>query len=113
MGDIFTGFDYRNIRDPQQRLDLFMEQHQDRVMDSLGRELVDLFFGDSTETKVQLERWKKRHPDDFAIVGRSGERELLKIYRHGRDPSQEIAHDNFLRSKERQRRRKRERRFLE
>ena len=113
MGGVFTGFDFRNIRDPQQRLDLFMEQHQDRVMDSLGDELVDLFFGDSTETKVQLERWKKRHPDDFSIVSRTGERELLKIYRHGKDPSQEIAHDNFLRSKERQRRRKRERRFLE
>jgi hypothetical protein len=54
MGGVFTGFDFRNIRDPQQRIDLFMEQHQDRVMDSLGDELVDLFFGDSTETKEQL-----------------------------------------------------------
>ena len=113
MGGVFTGFDFRNIRDPQQRIDLFMEQHQDRVMDSLGDELVDLFFGDSTETKAQLERWKKRHPDDFSIVSRTGGRELLKIYRYGKDPSQEIAHDNFLRSKEKQRRRKRERRFLE
>ena len=111
MCSIFPGFDFRNIRDPQQRLDLFMEQHQDRVMDSLGDELVDLFFGDSTETKAQLERWKKRHPDDFAIVGRTGERELLKIYRHGRDPSQEVVHDNFLRNKERQKRTQRERRF--
>jgi hypothetical protein len=106
MGGVFTGFDFRNIRDPQQRLDLFMEQHQDRVMDSLGDELVDLFFGDSTETKAQLERWKKRHPDDFSIVSRTGGRELLKIYRHGRDPFQEVVHNNFLRNKERQRERR-------
>lgn len=96
MGGVFTGFDFRNIRDPQHRLGLFMEQHQDRVMDSLGDDLVDLFW-DSTETKAQLERWKKRHPDDFSIVSRTGERELLKIYRHGRDPPQEVVHDTFLR----------------
>lgn len=96
MGGVFTGFDFRNIRDPQHRLSLFMEQHQDRVMDSLGDDLVDL-FGDSTETKAQLERWKKRHPDDFSIVSRTGERELLKIYRHGRDPPQEVVLDTFLR----------------
>jgi hypothetical protein len=46
-------------------------------------------------------------------VSRTGGRELLKIYRHGRDPFQEVVHNNFLRNKERQRRSQRERRFLE
>jgi hypothetical protein len=103
MGSVFIGFDFRNIRDPQQRLDLFMELYQDQVLDSMGGELADL-FEDSEETRAQLERWKKRHPNDFAIVGRLGERELIKVYRHGRDPSQEVVHDLFLRNKKRERR---------
>ena len=103
MGGIFHGFDFRNIRDPQQRIDLFMEQHQDQVIDSKGDELTDLFFGDSVETKLQLDRWKKRHPNDFGIVSRTGE--LLKIYRHARDAAQEVIRDNFLKQKETERRR--------
>jgi hypothetical protein len=39
-------------------------------------------------------------------VSRTGGRELLKIYRHGRDPFQEVVHNNFLRNKERQRERR-------
>ena len=88
MGSIFSGFDFRNIRDPQQRLDLFMEQHQDQVIDSKGNELTDLFFGDSVETKLQLDRWKKRHPNDFGAAGRTRKGELLKIYSHGRDAAE-------------------------
>ena len=105
MGGIFFGFDFRNIRDPQQRLDLFMEQHRDQVIDSKGNELTDLFFGDSVETRLQLDRWKKRHPNDFGIVNRTNKRELLKIYRHARDAAQEVIRDNFLKQKETERRR--------
>ncbi len=104
MGGIFFGFDFRNIRDPQQRLDLYMEQHQDQVIDSKGNELTDLFFGDSVETKLQLDRWKKRHPNDFGTAGRTKDGELLKIYRHARDAAQEVIRDNFLKQKETERR---------
>ena len=111
MGGTFQGFDVRNIRDPQQRLDLFMEQHQDQVIDSKGNELTDLFFGDSVETKLQLDRWKKRHPNDFGIGGRTKEGENLKIYRHGRDSTQEVVHDNFLKKKEWEKKHQAERRL--
>ncbi len=55
-------FDYSLIRDPQTRLDRYLETKDGESISA--ESLSILFAGDITEAEYQLRRWEARHPRD-------------------------------------------------
>ena len=113
------GFEFSNIPDYQKKLDIlavitpfrpgmFISANQDEVL--------RLCDGQIEIAEDELKRWAERHPEDGRTEIKSrviGANPLKVKILEARDPELEIIESDFRDRKERQRRRKRERRFLE
>jgi len=90
-------FDYRNIKDPQNRLDLFIvQQARGTVIRADSETMLWLFNNDNIAAEEELRRWAGRHMDDCSVLNLYPCE--LKIHESiYRDPELEIIRDKWHR----------------